>query len=96
MFEKILLAVDGSEHALHCRPHCRRPGARHELQKNFALWWLMISYRPISANQTCNTPLMRAWKKQKPFMQKAIKAVGNIPCEIHTELIEGLTRRSDY
>lgn len=87
MFERILLAVDGSDHALHAAKvaadlaRCMKAELR-----------ILVVYPPIppylgepNLQQAINSRLDEA----QTILQKAVDAVGEIPAEIHTELIEG-------
>lgn len=87
MFERILLAVDGSDHALHAAKvaadlaRCMKAELR-----------ILVVYPPIppylgepNLQQAINSRLNEA----QAILQKAVEAVGEIPAEIHTELIEG-------
>lgn len=88
MFERILLAVDGSEHSYE---------AAHEAAD---LAWavrseslrIVVVYEPIPPylgdpyfQQAIDTRLNRV----KDILQRAVDIVGDVPAEIHTELIEG-------
>ncbi len=87
MFERILLAVDGSDHALHAAKvaadlaRCMKAELR-----------ILVVYPPIppylgepNLQQAINSRLDEA----QAILQRAVDAVGEIPSEIHTELIEG-------
>jgi nucleotide-binding universal stress UspA family protein len=103
MFERILLAVDGSEHALRAArtaadlARCMKAELR-----------ILVVYPPLppylgepNLQQAINSRLDTA----QAILQKAVETVGEIPGEIHTELLEGdaaeaiievaETRRSD-
>lgn len=90
MFKKILLAVDGSEHALHA---ARMAGdlarAMHSERLRIVVVYDIIPPYLGEPNlqQVINIRLMEA----QEVLQKAVNAVGETPAEIHTELIEGST-----
>ncbi|MEP0807537.1 MAG: universal stress protein [Chloroflexota bacterium] len=87
MFERILLAVDGSEHAVRAAKvaadlaRCMKAELR-----------VLVVYAPIppylgepNLQQAINARLDEA----QAILQRAVETVGEIPGEIHTELIEG-------
>ncbi len=88
MFEKILLAVDGSEHGL------RAAQTAGDLSRamNSQRIRVVVAYEPIppylgepNLQQAIDTRLTQA----NAILEAAVKAVGQTPAEIHTELIEG-------
>ncbi|MBK9924294.1 MAG: universal stress protein [Anaerolineales bacterium] len=88
MFERILLAVDGSEHAEHAAKIAAELGQCVES----AELRIVVSYDPIppylgepNLQLTIDTRLEEA----QHVLQKAIEAVGETHLDIHTELIEG-------
>jgi nucleotide-binding universal stress UspA family protein len=104
MFDKILLAVDGSEHALQSArtaADLARSMKAEELRIVTAYDFIPPYLGEPNMQYAINTRLEEA----KAVMQKAVDAVGDVPCEIHTELLEGPaaeaiidvanTRRSD-
>jgi nucleotide-binding universal stress UspA family protein len=87
MFEKVLLAVDGSEHSLHSA-RTAADLARAMTSKEIRI---VVAYDPIppylgepNLQFTIDARLEDAQK----IMKTAVDAVGDVPCEIHTELIE--------
>ncbi|GAB4460656.1 MAG: universal stress protein [Anaerolineales bacterium] len=87
MFERILLTVDGSEHAVRAAKvaadlaRCMKAELR-----------VLVVYAPIppylgepNLQQAINARLDEA----QAILQRAVETVGKIPGEIHTELIEG-------
>ena len=88
MFEKILLAADGSDHALHATQIAaelaRNPNAK-ELR-------VVVAYDmipPYFGEPNMQIAIDARMEEAKAVLQKTIEAIGEIPCEIHTELIEG-------
>jgi nucleotide-binding universal stress UspA family protein len=88
MFEKILLAVDGSEHGLHA---ARTAGDLARTMRSERLR-IVVAYDPIPPyigepylQKAIDTRLLHA----QAILKEALDAVGEIPGEIHTELIEG-------
>ena len=88
MFEKILLAADGSDHALHATQIAaelaRNPNAK-ELR-------VVVAYDmipPYFGEPNMQIAIDARMEEAKLVLQKTIEAIGEIPCEIHTELIEG-------
>ena len=88
MFEKILLAADGSDHALHATQIAaelaRNPNAK-ELR-------VVVAYDmipPYFGEPNMQIAIDARMEEAKAVIQKTIEAIGKVPCEIHTELIEG-------
>lgn len=88
MFEKILLGVDGSEHALRA---AKTAGdlARAVHAKDI---YIVVSYDPIppylgepNLQQAINARLNHS----KTILDAAVQAVGGTPAQVHTELLEG-------
>lgn len=104
MFAKILLAVDGSDHGLHA---AKMAG---DLARNMKSERLRIVVAFSHIPSYLGEPNMQdaidaRLKESEKILQAALEAVGNIPGEIHTEMIEGspaeaiinvaMTRNSD-
>jgi len=90
MFDRILLAVDGSEHAL----HAARTAA--ELARNMkpAEFRIVVSYDTIPmylGEPNLQFAIDNRKSDAEAVLARAVQEVGNIPCNIHTELIEGDT-----
>lgn len=88
MFERILLAVDGSEHGV----RAARTAGDLSRAMNSQRIRIVVAYEPIppylgepNLQQAIDTRLIQA----KTILEAAVKAVGETPAEIHTELIEG-------
>ena len=88
MFEKILLAVDGSEHSLRA---AREAGELARAMKSEILR-IVVAFEHIPAylgepnRQHAITARMR---QAQEILDEAQEAAGKIPGEIHSELIEG-------
>ena len=88
MFDKILLAVDGSDHALHAA-RVAAEMARGMKPKEFRV---VVSYDAIPVylgEPNMQFAIDSRRKDAEEILNNAIKEVGAIPCEIHTEMIEG-------
>ena len=88
MFEKILLAVDGSEHSMRA---AKEAGDLARAMKSDTLR-IVVAFDGIprylgepNREQAINSRL----KEANGILQKAQEAVGKIPGELPTELIEG-------
>ncbi len=88
MFDKILLAVDGSDHALHAA-RVAAEMARGMKPKEFRI---VVSYDSIPVylgEPNMQFAIDNRKKDAEEILDKALKEVGSIPGEIHTEMIEG-------
>jgi nucleotide-binding universal stress UspA family protein len=88
MFENILLAVDGSEHAL----HAAQVAASLANAMNSKTLRIVVAYDPIppylgepNLQHAINARLNEA----QEILQKAARAVGNVTAEVHSEHLEG-------
>ena len=88
MFEKILLAVDGSEHSMHA---AKEAGDLARAMKSEVLRIVVAfdSIPPYLGEPNLQQAIDARMKEANMILQKAQVAVGKIPGEIHTELIEG-------
>lgn len=88
MFDKILLAVDGSEHALRA---ARLAGdlARKMESRSVRIVVAFDRIPPYLGEPNLESVIEARMKQAQEILQKAQKAVGKVPAEIHTELIEG-------
>ena len=88
MFDRILLAVDGSEHAL----HAARKAAEMARTMNPSEFRIVVSYDSIPTylgEPNMQLAIDARKIEAEEILSRAVKEVGNIPCEIHTEIIEG-------
>ena len=88
MFEKILLAVDGSEHALHAA-RIAADLARAMKSKEFRIVVAYDSIPPYLGEPNMQYAVDARMKEAQSILQAAVEAVGDVTAEIHTELIEG-------
>ncbi len=88
MFEKVLLAVDGSENAL----HAARTAADLASTLKSKEFRIVVAYDfipPYLGEPNMQYAIDARMEDAKSVLENAVKAVGEIPCEIHTEFIEG-------
>ncbi|HLA86568.1 MAG TPA: universal stress protein [Anaerolineales bacterium] len=88
MFDKILLAVDGSDHAL----QAARKAAELARAMNSKDFRIVVAYDfipPYLGEPNMQSAINARMDDANAFVQKAMETVGKIPCEIHVELIEG-------
>jgi len=88
MFEKILLAVDGSENSLHA---AKEAGDLARAMKSDIVR-IVVAFDgipPYLGEPNLQQAIDARMKEANVILQKAQNAVGKIPGEIHTELIEG-------
>jgi nucleotide-binding universal stress UspA family protein len=88
MFERILLAVDGSEHSY----HAARVAANLARAMNSEILRIVVSYDripPFLGEPNLQQAIDARLSEAQEFLQKAVSAVGDVPAEIHSELIEG-------
>ncbi len=88
MFDKILLAVDGSEHALHAANTAANL-ARAMRSKEFRIVAAYDFIPPYLGEPNMQSAINARMEEANTILQNAIKALGELPCEIQTELIEG-------
>jgi len=87
MFEKVLLAVDGSEHAL----HAARTAADLARTVNAKEFRIVVAYDfipPYLGEPNMQYAIDARIEESNKIMEAAIKVVGDLPCEIHTEFLE--------
>ena len=88
MYENILLAVDGSDHSMRAAQHVGDL-ARALTSK---IVRIVVAFDPIPdylGEPNMQQAIDARLKEASAILQKAQAAVGKIPGEIHTELIEG-------
>jgi len=88
MFEKILLAVDGSEHAL----HAAKVAGDLVRSVNAKELRIVIAYEPVPAylgEPNSQNMLDARMDESQATLQEAENELGKIPAEIHSELLEG-------
>ena len=88
MFEKILLAVDGSEHSMRA---AKEAGDLARAMKSEVVR-IVVAFDGIPSyigEPYLQQALDARLNEANEILQKAQEAVGQIPGEIHTELIEG-------
>ena len=88
MFDKILLAVDGSEHAL------RAAKAAGDLVRSVKAQELriVIAYEPVPAymgEPNLQKTIDSRMNESQAIFQEAEKMVGSLPIEVQSEFIEG-------
>ena len=88
MFENILLAVDGSEHSIHA---AKEAGDLARAMNSDILRIVVAfdSIPPYLGEPNLQQVINARIKEANAILEKAQDAVGKIPGEIHTELIEG-------
>lgn len=88
MFNSILLAVDGSEHALHA---ARMAASLANVMKSQILR-VVVAYDPIPSylgEPNLQHAIDARLKEAEEILQKAVGSLGTVSAEVHTELIEG-------
>ena len=88
MFEKLLLAVDGSEHALHA---ARMAADLARSMKSTELR-IVVAYEsipPYLGEPNMQYAIDARMKDSQSVLEKAVKAVGEIPGKVSTEMLEG-------
>ena len=88
MFKNIVLAVDGSDHAIHA---AKMAGDLARTMKSENLW-IVMAYDPIPTylgEPNMQNVLSKRLEEVEIVLQMAIKAVAKIPGEIRKEILEG-------
>ena len=88
MFDNILLAVDGSEHGL----HAAKVAADLARATKASMLRVVVVYDPLPPNlgePNLSNAITARQQEAQYIVDHAIKEVGVIPGEIHTEIIEG-------
>jgi nucleotide-binding universal stress UspA family protein len=87
MFDNILLAVDGSEHSLRAAKT-----ASDLIRVMKAKTLLVVIYDPVPpylGEPNLSQAIAARVKESQDVLDEATNTVGEIPAEIHTEMIEG-------
>ena len=88
MFEKILLAVDGSEHGQHA---ARTAGDLARAVKASDLR-IVVAFEPIPAylgEPNFSEAIAHRTMEAQEILEQAQNVIGNVPADINTEVIEG-------
>lgn len=88
MYANILLGVDGSKHALHA---AKMAGTLARNMKSNILR-IVVAFEPVPpylGEPNLQTVISARMKEADEILKKAIEIVGQIPGEIHTEVLEG-------
>lgn len=88
MFERILLAVDGSEHAI----HATRKAAELARCMNSVELRVVVAYDPIPlylGEPNLQVVITNRKGEAEEILNTAVTELGELPCTIHTEIIEG-------
>ena len=88
MFNHILLGVDGSEHSL----RAAKKAAELARTVNSQILRIVVAYEPVPpylGEPNMQTAISARMKEAETILQKAIETVGEIPGEVHTEILEG-------
>lgn len=88
MFDKILLAVDGSTHAEHATKIAAEM-ARNQKAEELRIVVAYDIIPPYFGEPNMQFAINARMQEAQTILQQTIKAIGDVPCEIHTELIEG-------
>ncbi|MBT3188833.1 MAG: universal stress protein [Anaerolineae bacterium] len=87
MFKNILLGVDGSKHSLHAAQ--KAAGLAICLESDI---WIVVAHPTVPAylgEPNFQDAIVARLTESKKIMEEAIEAVGEIPGEVHTEILEG-------
>ena len=88
MFNHILLGVDGSEHAL----HAAKTAADLARGMKSNILRIVVAFDPVPpylGEPNMQTAISARMREAETILKKAKDAVGDIPGEIHTEILEG-------
>ena len=88
MFERILLAVDGSEHALHAAQKAAEL-ARLLKPKELRIVVVYDTIPMYLGEPNMQMAITSRKGEAESILEKAVQAVGEVPCEVHTGIIEG-------
>ena len=88
MFNHILLGVDGSEHS----SHAAETAAELARSMKSNILRIVVAYDPVPSylgEPNMQTAISARMEEAEMILKKAMDAVGKIPGEIHTEILEG-------
>ena len=88
MYNNILLGVDGSDNSLHA---ARTAGDLARNMKSEILR-IVVAFEPVPpylGDPNLQAAISARLKEAHEILQKAIEFVGEIPSEVHTEILEG-------
>ena len=88
MFEKILLGVDGSEHGLHAAKVAGDLVRSLQAQR----LRIVVAYEaipPYLGEPNLQHAIDARLNQANAILEAAVQAVGEVPAEVHTELLEG-------
>jgi nucleotide-binding universal stress UspA family protein len=88
MFQNIILAVDGSEHALRA---ARQAGELARALHSEHLW-IVVAYDPIPVylgEPNMQKAVSSRMEEAESILQMAIESVGQIPGKVRKEILEG-------
>jgi nucleotide-binding universal stress UspA family protein len=88
MFDRILLAVDGSPHAL----NAARTAGELVRTLNAQVLRIVVAFDPIPSylgEPNLQQAIDARLREANQILEAAVAAVGTVPIDVHTELIEG-------
>jgi nucleotide-binding universal stress UspA family protein len=88
MFKNILLAVDGSKHAL----RATKTAVDLARSMNSEILRIVVAFEAVPSylgEPNMQTAISARMKEAETVLKKAMDAVGEIPGEVHTEILEG-------
>ena len=88
MFKNILLGVDGSDHAL----HAAKTAADLARNMNSETLRIVIAYEAVPSylgEPNLQAAISARLNEAEAILKRALEAVGKIPGEVHTEILEG-------
>lgn len=88
MFERILLAVDGSDHSYNAA-RMAADLARAMRSERLRIVVVYASIPPYLGEPNLQNVINARLDDAQAILQKTVEIVGDIPAEVHTELIEG-------
>lgn len=88
MFERILLAVDGSEHGYNAA-RVAADLARAVKSEKLRIVVVFAGIPPYLGEPNLQQVINARLDEAQAILNKALEIVGDVPAEIHTELIEG-------